>query len=53
MVADGADFALESSFDAVFSNAALHWIHPPTAAVKCIYKALTKRTFCSGIWWQR
>ncbi len=40
VVADGADLAFESSFDAVFSNAALHWIHPPTVAVKCIYEAL-------------
>ena len=39
-VADGANFTVERSFDAVFSNAALHWIHPPAAAVKCIYKAL-------------
>ena len=39
VVADGANFCLES-FDAVFSNAALHWIHPPAAAVNCIYRAL-------------
>ena len=40
VVTNGADFTLEPSFDAVFSNAALHWIHPPAAAVKCIYNAL-------------
>ena len=40
VVANGADFSLEPSFDAVFSNAALHWIHPPAGAVKCIYRAL-------------
>lgn len=39
IVANGADFSLEP-FDAVFSNAALHWIHPPAAAVNCIYRAL-------------
>lgn len=39
-VADGANFTVDRSFDAVFSNAALHWIQPPAAAVKCIYKAL-------------
>ena len=39
-IANGADFSCEQSFDAVFSNAALHWIHPPAAAVKCIYQAL-------------
>ena len=36
----GADFTFEQPFDAVFSNAALHWIKPPEAAVKCIYQAL-------------
>ncbi len=40
MVADGANFTVETEFDAVFSNAALHWIKPPDAAVKCIYNAL-------------
>ena len=40
MVANGADFTVEQNFDAVFSNAALHWIHPPAAAAKCIYQAL-------------
>jgi trans-aconitate methyltransferase len=41
VVANGADFARRSkSFDAVFSNAALHWIQPPVAAVKCIYQSL-------------
>ena len=40
MVANGADFTVERDFDAVFSNAALHWIHPPAAAAKCIYQAL-------------
>lgn len=40
IVANGADFAFDRGFDVVFSNAALHWIHPPAAAVKCIYEAL-------------
>lgn len=40
IVANGADFSLERQFDAIFSNAALHWIHPPAAAVRCIYQAL-------------
>jgi trans-aconitate methyltransferase len=39
-VANGTDFTCEKSFDAVFSNAALHWIQPPVAAVQCIYQAL-------------
>ena len=37
---NGADFSFEQPFDAVFSNAALHWIQPPEAAVKCIWDAL-------------
>lgn len=40
VVANGADFSFPRNFDAVFSNAALHWIHPPAAAVKCIYQSL-------------
>ena len=39
VVANGADFSLEP-FDAVFSNAALHWIYPPAGVVNCIYRAL-------------
>jgi trans-aconitate methyltransferase len=39
-VANGANFTCEQSFDAVFSNAALHWIQPPAAAAQCIYQAL-------------
>ncbi len=39
-VGNGADFSCQQPFDAVFSNAALHWIHPPEAAVKCIWQAL-------------
>ena len=39
VLGNGADFDYDN-FDAVFSNAALHWIHPPIAAAKCIYQAL-------------
>jgi len=39
-VADGADLPYDSRFDAVFSNAALHWIHPPERAVEGIARAL-------------
>ena len=39
-VADAANFSCKQPFDAVFSNAALHWIHPPKATVQCIYQAL-------------
>jgi trans-aconitate methyltransferase len=39
-VADGADFSFEKPFDAVFSNATLHWILNPDAAIKCVYQSL-------------
>jgi trans-aconitate methyltransferase len=39
-VADGADFSFEKPFDAVFSNATLHWILNPDAAIKCVYQCL-------------
>jgi len=39
-VADGANFHFDKQFDAVFSNATLHWILNPDAAIKCVYDAL-------------
>ena len=39
-IADGTNFAFEEQFDAVFSNAALHWIKPPEAAIECIQQVL-------------
>ena len=39
-VADAADFQLENPVDAVFSNAALHWVTKSQAAAHCIAKAL-------------
>lgn len=39
-VADGANFSFTEPFDAIFSNAALHWIKPPEAAIACIWQAL-------------
>jgi len=40
IVADGTNFTFAEPFDAVFSNAALHWIKPPEAAIKCIDRIL-------------
>ncbi len=40
LVANGADFSLDKSFDAIFSNAALHWMKPPEAVIACISRAL-------------
>jgi trans-aconitate methyltransferase len=39
-VADATDFSLGKPFDAVFSNATLHWIMDADAAIECIYKSL-------------
>lgn len=39
-VADGTDFHFDDKFDAVFSNATLHWIKDADAAIKCVYEAL-------------
>jgi trans-aconitate methyltransferase len=39
-VADGANFYFGEPFDAVFSNATLHWIHNADAVIKCVYNAL-------------
>lgn len=40
IVADAADFDLGETFDAVFSNAALHWVARAEAAVICMARAL-------------
>jgi len=32
--------AFDAEFDAVFSNAALHWVHPPAAAATGMHRAL-------------
>ncbi|PSB10994.1 SAM-dependent methyltransferase [filamentous cyanobacterium Phorm 46] len=39
-VADARDFQVEVPLDAVFSNAVLHWIKEPEAAINCVAKAL-------------
>lgn len=40
VVADARNYRADEPFDAVFSNAALHWIRPPEAAVRTIHDAL-------------
>jgi len=37
---DARDFSFDQPFDAVFSNATLHWVKPPEQAAACIAKAL-------------
>jgi trans-aconitate 2-methyltransferase len=39
-VADARDYRTDQPFDALFSNAALHWIKPPQAAAQTIAAAL-------------
>jgi trans-aconitate methyltransferase len=39
-VADGTGFHFDKPFDAVFSNATLHWILDADAAIKCVYENL-------------
>ena len=39
-VKDAADFSFQQQFDAVFSNAALHWVLDKEHAIQCMYHAL-------------
>jgi len=39
-VKDATDFSFDTAFDAVFSNATLHWINKAEDAIKCIYNNL-------------
>lgn len=39
-VADGHDFEVDEPFDAVMSNAALHWMLRPDAVIACVRAAL-------------
>lgn len=40
VVGDARDFRFDEPFDAVFSNAVLHWVLPPAPAAACIARAL-------------
>ncbi|MEK6478392.1 methyltransferase domain-containing protein [Catalinimonas sp. 4WD22] len=39
-VADASDFSVDQTFDAVFSNAALHWVMDYEGAIRSIYHSL-------------
>jgi len=39
-VMDGARLGFAAEFDAVFSNAALHWVKPPEAVIDGVWRAL-------------
>jgi SAM-dependent methyltransferase len=40
IVADGAALPFENEFDAVFSNAALHWMKQPDAVIEGVFRSL-------------
>jgi trans-aconitate methyltransferase len=40
---DARDFGFAEPFDAVYSNAVLHWVRPPEAVVRCVRDALRPR----------
>jgi SAM-dependent methyltransferase len=39
-VGDGEELAFDSEFDAVFSNAAIHWMKPPDDVIAGVWRAL-------------
>lgn len=39
-VMDATELDFEEEFDAVFSNATLHWVKPPDKALRCIHRSL-------------
>ena len=39
-VADGERLTFDAEFDAVFSNAAIHWMHPPDDVIAGVWRAL-------------
>lgn len=39
-VMNAAELSFDAGFDAVFSNAVLHWVRPPEAVVEGVYRAL-------------
>jgi trans-aconitate methyltransferase len=44
LLADGHDFRLDEPVDAVFSNAALHWMTRPADVVRSVHRALRPGT---------
>ncbi|MEP3210207.1 MAG: methyltransferase domain-containing protein [Maribacter sp.] len=40
VVGDASDFHFEQGFDAIFSNAALHWVIQYKQAIRCMYEGL-------------
>jgi SAM-dependent methyltransferase len=40
VLADATNFSFSEPFDAVFSNAAIHWMKPPEKTIECISRSL-------------
>jgi trans-aconitate methyltransferase len=40
VLADAKEFSFDEPFDAVFSNAALHWVTPPEKVIECVARCL-------------
>ncbi|MCL5972051.1 MAG: methyltransferase domain-containing protein [Firmicutes bacterium] len=40
-VGNGENFRIDTTFDAVFSNAALHWMKHPSRVIACVWNALS------------
>ena len=42
VLGDAKDFSFDEPFDAVFSNASLHWVKPPEKAIECVARCLRR-----------
>jgi trans-aconitate methyltransferase len=42
VLADARDFSFDEPFDAVFSNASLHWVRPPEKVIECVARCLRR-----------
>lgn len=42
VLADATDFSFDELFDAVFSNAVLHWVKPPEKVIECLAHCLRR-----------
>ncbi len=53
-VGDGRTLSFEAEFEAVFSNATLHWIHQPALVIAGVFqRACPRRKVCRGVWRKR
>ncbi|WP_243685380.1 class I SAM-dependent methyltransferase [Methanosarcina barkeri] len=54
MQANASELTFDSEFDIVFSNAVLHWIKVPEAALKGFFeKPQTRWSIPGPAWWER